>query len=319
MPSPGSRDIPCACDFSCCQRRKRLAWLLVLATVGMLVSANRLVAAEPLQDSAAGQPPVDVQQKPLEWIPPGSVVGKQAPAGFSHVIFISQTRVAAGDVAEVSDYAKRMAQLFSVAVVADVKANRVGEKTSYYLDKVALGIGMQIHGKNVIVDSEKQAELGANLGFIQRGLLSQCEKDFVAGNRQVARTPTMFVFDSDIMLLLDGEHRPAEHRYAILVSSETGQLGTLAWLMKRGPNRTYVPFDRPIQYLPAGLEEDRILNVKANKFFAGIPASDAFAQVKAAEGTPVPWTDGLRRLAALREYTPQTARDLEAELWKLWK
>jgi len=262
---------------------------------------------------------IDVTPQHLPWIPPGNVVEKdRAPKGFSHVVYVSYSRVGAGDVDQVSDMVRRIAQLLSLAVAANVKSNASVDKPVYSLDKVALGIGTKIRGRNVIISSDTQAELGANLGMIDSMVLKQCESDIKEGAVQVARTPTMAVFDTTVQLLVSGEHRKLINRYAILVSSDSGQLGTLCWLMNTTSADRYQVVNRPLQFLPPGMEIDQVLNVKADKFWLGIPASDAFGQVKPPEGTPVDWTDSLRPLASLKRFTAAEAQQLETELWKLW-
>lgn len=260
----------------------------------------------------------DVTPKPLVWIEPGTVVEKQPPRGWTHLILVAHTRVGDGDVQAAPAIAASIAQLFTVSVAAEIKSQREGERPVYWLDRVGIGIGTRIRGQNTIISSDTQAALGAGLGIIERQVLSTTEKAFVTGNRQVARTPTLFVFDADIVLLVDGEHKNMVTRYALLVSRDTGQLGALSWVLEPVESGGYRLVERPLQFLSVPTFEDRVLSVKADRFFFGIPAADAFAQIRPSSGQPLPWTAGLRAYADRRTFSADSIRQFERELWKLW-
>ena len=214
--------------------------------------------------------------------------------------------------------AKSIAQKFTIAILANVQSGQEGNGSAYLLDRVGIGIGTRVNGKNTIISSDTQAGLGANLGIIERQVLSTTEKGFATGNRQVARTATMLVFDADSMLLIGGDHKPMVTRFVLLVARDTGQLGAMSWILEPTAAGDYRFYDRPMQYLTVPVIEDRILNVKADKFFLGIPAADAFAQVKPTSGTPIPWTDSLRSFGVRRTFSPDGIAQFETELWKLW-
>ena len=307
------------------RRCAMLGPMAFLALMG-LVCGGRVSAGEANSEAArnagpfrlVGLPnPADVTPKPVATIEPGSIVEKDPPRNWSHVVLVAYTRVGAGDLQDAPGLAVSIAQRFTVAIVANVRAVDEGSVKAHYLDRVGVGIGTKINGKNTIITSDTQATLGANLGIIERQVLSATEKGFATGCRQVARTATMLVFDADSMLLIAGEHRSMVTRYVFLVSRE-GELGVLSWILEPSEAGDYRLYERPMQYLTVPMTEDRVLNVKADKFFLGIPAADAFAQVKPTTGTPVPWTDNLRAFGARREYSADGITQFEAELWKLW-
>jgi hypothetical protein len=107
-------------------------------------------------------------------------------------------------------------------------------------------------------------------------------------------------------------------RQVVLVSATDGRLGSLVWLLEPA-NGAYRLADESMRFLPPNLQEDRVLSVDADKFFLGIPAENAFAIVRLPPGTRVRFVPSLRRLAAIRRFSAETAQQLEAELWKLWK
>lgn len=252
------------------------------------------------------------------WIEPGTIVERSPPQNWSHVILVAYTRVGAGDVQEAPSMAVDIARRFSVAILANVGSKQQAGGTEFFLDRVGIGIGTRINGKNTVISSSTHAALGAGLGLIERQVLSTTERDFVTGNRLVARTATMMVFDADVMLLVGGEHRPMVTRYALLVVRDTGQVGVLSWVLEPTATGDYRLFSRPMQYLQIPVIEDRVLNVKADRFFLGVPWSNAFAQVSPTTGQDIRWTDSLRRFGVQRTFSANGIHEFESELWKLW-
>ena len=80
--------------------------------------------------------------------------------------------------------------------------------------------------------------LGVTIGFVERSSLAGNEAclDQVL---QVARTPTMLVFDVTAIQRLDQHNRHVLHRHAILVEAGTGLLATVVWALeyKSGDHR----------------------------------------------------------------------------------
>ena len=251
-----------------------------------------------------------LEEKPLDWIPPGTVVEKIRPQRLVHLVYVAHPRIGSGDVKQVFKDVLYYASLYTVNCLADVERHGAGAMKQYRLEQVAIGIGTDIDGKNTIITSATQKKLGADLGIIARQVLSQCEADFRTGFLQIVRTPTMLVYDSDVILLIHRQHKKMMTRNAILVSPETGRLHTLIWLF----DPHYELVDQPIQSLPPNYQEDRVLDVDADKFFLGLPQEGAFAQLRLARGTPIPLTDRLKKIISPRRYTKKTARELEKQL-----
>ena len=293
---------------------------LVLLLLAVWFFWSRRTAPPPPPAQPASPPPeegrVDVQERPLDWIPPGTIVENSPPKGWSHVVYVAHPRIGSGDVKAVSKTVLDYATLYTVNCLADVQRHAAaGPAESYRLDRVAIGIGTDIHGKNTIITSATQKKLGADLDIIARQVLAQCEEDFQNGFLQIVRTPTMLVYDSDVILLIEKKHKKMMTRHAILVSPKTGRLHRLVWLFD--PN--YELVDQPIQSLPPNYQEDRVLDVDADKFFLGLPREGAFAQVRLARGTPIPLTDRLKKSISPRRYAKTTARELERQLRKAVK
>src|SRR6185437_9288435 len=114
-------------------RRLRLLGKLLLS--GLLVCCLTDVACS---EGKSG-PAYDVTQHRLEQIPPGTVIGKEAPKGWTHLLIKSYSRPGTGDMKQLSPLADRLSRLLFTAILADVKTDGKRHK----LAKVALGLGMR--------------------------------------------------------------------------------------------------------------------------------------------------------------------------------
>ena len=133
---------------------------------------------------------------------------------------------------------------------------------------------------------------------------------------QMARSSTSMVIDAPTIMLHQGNHREMICRYAIWVSPTSGQIGTTAWLLDRAENQRqdYIVVEDVFQYLPLNMREDRVLNVKKDRFTFGIPAKDAFALVRIPQGTAFHYTDDMRARAGTRQFTNESYSGLWAAM-----
>ncbi len=246
-------------------------------------------------------------------IPTGVEIGRQAPSGWSHLVLHATPRIAEGDTAKVSPLVARLASQFHLTVMAQVGEQAGAPPPRYDLQNVAIGLAMDVAGKEVIVSSETQQSLGADLGFMERSSLAENEAS-LEGARQVARTATMVVFDAAAVMVLDGDHRPAVQRHAVLVSPADGRLAALVWLLVPNDEDGYTFAGDSLQLLPDGLHEDRALHVDASKFVLGVPTKEAFALVRLPQGTNIPASETLRTSATSRFSLPKDATELERAL-----
>lgn len=121
---------------------------------------------------------VDLKVQPLGWIPPGTVVGTTPPPGWSHLISVVHPRIRQGDLGKVSESVRDYACMLTINFLANVTQDPKSTSPRYHLEEVSLGIGTLINGKNTIITSNTQKELGADFDFFARRLLSHCESDF---------------------------------------------------------------------------------------------------------------------------------------------
>jgi hypothetical protein len=252
----------------------------------------------------------DVDGKPLDLIPAGTVIGTKAPRGWSHLILKSHPRPAAGDFQQLSEENSRLASLLFTALVADVRADR----GRYRLDRVAVGMGTRIGDQDVIVTPETQRALGADLGFIARIVLSKAQER-LGEIAVVARAPTFALIDAPGLMLRRDRHRPVVLRYAVLVEETTGKLDTLLWLLDKDEDGGPVGPAGPMEWLPPSKIEDCVLHVDSREFALGNPTEKAFAIHRLPRGQKqIDFPASIREAAARPRLTAEAAADLEAGL-----
>lgn len=257
----------------------------------------------------------DVTPRRLAQIPPGTVIGKDAPKGWSNLIIKSYSRPGSGDMNQLSSTADRLSRLLFTAIVADVKPDKPGsDGKGYKLTKVAVGVGVRIGNKDAIVTPDTQQRLGAGLGLLARVVLRTAQER-LAEIAVVARSSTFMVFDSPSYMVVQGKHKTIVLRYAVLVEERTGHLNTLVWALAREADGKYSDPIGAIQWLPPNLTDDCILHVDGSEFSLGQPTEKAFAITAPPKGgKEIKVSDGLKPLAARPRFSSTTAAELERKL-----
>jgi len=307
-------------------RRARLLSVLLVAVVvaagaGWWVLRSGSSGEETAPASAVPEGPVDVTPRPLALIPPGTVIGDGPPEGWSHLVIRSHTRVADDSLDKVSDTFARLTALLFTAVVADVRGPADSPHGGpYRLERVATGVGVEIDGRFVIVTSQTQEELGADLGFLERTALASAEAQ-IAAARCAARTPTMAVLDFHGIRVIDGRHRDVITRYAVLVHPKTGRLESVLWQFRvpeeEGEPEPTAPLD-PMAWLKPSAIDDCPLHIDRDEFMLGVPVKKGFAMQRRPGGErTLPFPEGLESAAVRRRLTPEMVRTLEAGLREL--
>jgi hypothetical protein len=286
----------------------------MLLSVLMLCCLTDIACSDGKWDAA-----YDVTLRRLPQVPPGTVIGQEAPKGWSHLIIKSYSRPGAGDVKQLSPTADRLTRLLFTVIVADVRLQaergNVGESGKRCkLEKVAVGLGTRIGDKDIVITPDTQQRLGADLGLLARVVLRKSQEkldDIVV----VARSATFLVFDSPCFLVVDNKHKSIALRYAVLVEEQTGRLNTLVWPVVREADGKYGEPLGPIQWLPADLTGDCILHIDGNEFSLGQPTERAFAITSPPTGQKeIQIGDELRPLAARPRFSSATAAELESKL-----
>jgi hypothetical protein len=286
---------------------------LVLAGLATAASARERAvrrAASAAAADTADAAGIDCTPRTLRRLDAGLEIGDEPPEGWTHLVLFAVPRVASGDVDDLPRVFGRMATMFRLTIVADVgRLRRSGE---YALRDVAIGFAREVEGRQVIVSSETLGEGSGLDAIISRRVLEGNEK-CLDDVKQVARTPTMTVFDAQANMLRDGKHEQMVCRHAIAVDPQSGELTTCVWLLAKERD-DYALAERSLRKLEPGLHEDRELNVETDLFVLGLPTPDALALVELPEGQDVRYTDELAEVAATREFTPDIAVALEDAL-----
>lgn len=260
-------------------------------------------------------PAYDVTLRRLEQVPPGTVIDKKAPKGWSNLIIKSYSRPGTGDVKQLSSAADRLTRLLFTAIVADVKANKDGsDGKPYKLAKVAVGLGTRIGDKDTVITPDTQKRLGAGLGLLARVVLRTAQEK-LNDITVVARSATFLVFDSPSMMVVEGKHKPIVLRYALLVELQSGHLNALVWALARAEDGKYSRLVGAIQWLAPNLTGDCVLHVDGSEFSLGQPTERAFAITAPPKGQKeIKVGDDLKPLLARPRFSTTTAAELETKL-----
>ncbi len=260
----------------------------------------------------------DVTARPIELIPPGTVIEKTAPAPYTHLIVKSYPRLGAGDLNAVNEMTKQLASFLHTSLVAKTAPYGVNGETRHRLEEVATGFGTNIRGRgDTVISPDAERKLGANLSFFQRLVLSKCYEE-QQKSRYVARSDTLALVDTPLIIVRNDQHRRAILRYALLVSERSGRLDTLLWMIDLDAQGRYLAPAGEIHWLAPNTLVDCVMHVDADEFTLGVPSDIAFACLKTPQGDrAVPLPESFAPLAALPRFTPEQAKAAEVQLWLL--
>jgi hypothetical protein len=265
--------------------------------------------------AAPGDTRVDIEPRKIPRIAPGTLIGANAPKGWSHLVLLAEPRLAMGDIKAVPESTAHYASMFSFVVLAHVRPSANETSQRYVLERVAIGTAVRVQGRTVVVSNDHT--FGKDFGLIGLAVLQEHEAALDREFRQVARTPTMLVFDANAIVLYNRKHSRLILRHAIVVSPRDGTLTSFVWLLGSDSKGGYSLAEPSLQRLPSGAREDRALSVDAGKFTLGIPANDAFALARIPQGTPAAITPALRSFVTRKRFEPESALRLEAALHAL--
>jgi hypothetical protein len=264
--------------------------------------------------SDPGRSSYSVIPQRIEQIAPGTIVGEEAPKGWSHLVIKSYLRPSGGDAAKLSETTRRLASFLITVMVAGAQKVEVDGQVRYRLSRLAVGLGTRIDGQDVIISPTSQKRLGADLGFLARIVLAKANER-QQENLVVAHSPTMALVDTDAALVRDGKHRPVMLRYALLLDSMTGRLDTLVWGIDCDSEGRYQGAFGPIEWLPPAKVQEVPLDVDANEFTLGIPSPLAFALTALPRGQKqIALPEDLQVVAGQPRLTPASAAFLDKKL-----
>lgn len=225
----------------------------------------------------------DLTPRPIELLPPGTVIGDCAPAGWTHLILKSHSHVASGDVERMDATLKHLASFLWSALVARVEPAPPTGPPPYRLSAVAFGIGTRINGQDKIISSQAEKQLGANLSFLERLGLSRAEAR-LGGLMVAARSETMIVIDAPTQMLQEGRHQVVIFRSCLLLDRQTGKIETVTWVVHQDEGGDYLGTSGDMAVLPPDYLEEIPLHVDGREFVLGLITEKALAMPHLTEG-----------------------------------
>ena len=302
---------------------KRTGLILALSVSGFMIVESQAGNPSPGQPTAApptsartaeAANPPQVPQGKLVLVPPGTLIGTEAPQGWSHLILKSLPSINPEHKSRVSETAYELSSLVFTSIVARTDRVPGSNPPRYVLGDIGLGLGTKVQGRDIVLTPETQARLGANLGFQERIVLSECYKR-QSQARAVVRTQTMAVIDTHAVMIRNGQHRLAKVRYAVLLDPRSGNIATLSWGVDVDQQRQPSSANSDLQWLPPNKIDDLVLHADSRHMTLGFPGELAFAVKQPPQGNSrIPLTNSLASLAGKAAYTPQTAGELETTL-----
>jgi hypothetical protein len=255
-----------------------------------------------------------VTPRRVELIPPGTVIDKGPPAGWSHLIIKSHPRPVSGDMSRAAGNNYYLATFLFTGFLANVQADQTGGQLSYRLTRIAVGFGTRIQGRDTIISPDTQRRLGANLGFLARMVLDHAYEG-QQGVIITALTPTLGIVDCPVAMLRGDVHRTVYMRYVLLVDPATGRLDTFMWLLDRDNEGRYVGPSSHIQWMPPNKIEDAVMHVDSNEYTLGMPSDIAFAIIRIPQGQKqIIFPDDLKTAAIQPRFTAEGLARMELRL-----
>jgi hypothetical protein len=280
-------------------RTARLA--IVLAALPSLVAAGGARAAE----TAVGN-------RPLQIVPAGTPIDDAAAPRWNRTILLATPRLASGDTDALSPAIQKRVSWFTLAVLATVSRGAGPDGVRHTLGELGAGYAVPIDGRLTVIAAD-DPPAGAGIDFIGRQILAQNGRS-LAGLTCVGVTDTMQLFDAEAVLHRDGVHRDFLMRHFIWVEPDSGQCSTCVWALAKEPDGGLRVIDEPIRWVSPGTREDRVIHVDAGEFMLGVPTKRAFGLVDLPPGRDLPWSQGLRAVAAAATYPPEAVEALAVEL-----
>jgi hypothetical protein len=251
----------------------------------------------------------DVKSRPPERIPPGTVIDRSAPPGWSHLVVKSLPRVRPADRGKVNDLTARMAVWMFTAFLADAPAEPGTTPPRHRLRAVALGLGCSVNGRDTVITPETGEQFGADLGWISRSILTK-GYERQAHAVVVFHGPTAALVDTPVWFRFGGKHRLVRFRYALLTDGPGGPLDAVCWMID--PDGKLADPPAAVWLRPDTIDEAELL-VDADEFTLGVPSEAAFAVDRLPPGRPLASLPAeLWPLAPRSRFTREEARALEA-------
>jgi len=243
----------------------------------------------------------------LALVRPGTVVGTDAPQGWTHLILKSQPSLTAAERERVGRLTADYAVMFFTSISADVRRSADG----YRLARLGYGIGTTVNGHPVAVSPETAASQGVELGFLGPLLLETMFRK-QREVRLVTAFATGAVVDTPTIMAKGTGHAMIVLRYLHTVDPLSGELNTFVWRIDHDANGIYEGTVGEVEWLAVGEQIDVPMKADLGEFTLGIPSERGFAILKfSADRQHFAIPPGLQSIAGAKQLTPTQAETLE--------
>lgn len=253
--------------------------------------------------------------KRLPQVQAGTVIGDKQATRWNRVLLQARPRIASGDVNSIPESIRQTVSAFDLVILATVAQTKDDSgNPTYVLKEVGAGYCKLIEGRSIVITSDTQRELGANLGFVGRQMLRTNEGQ-LQNAALIAKSDTTLVFDAPTLLLRNDKHVELITRHFVWVDRRTGLCSALVWLLNPTENGSLSIYQEPPRWFPENMKEDRRVHVDGDHFLlGGIPTDKAFALEDLPPGKKAEWTERAQRVAKLSSYDKTSFQELVGAL-----
>lgn len=220
----------------------------------------------------------DVAPRKIELVQPGAVLENGPPTGWSHLIIQSKPKVTQGDLDKAGKLDIDLASAFFTVMAANVKDGGPDATRRFALEKVGVGVGATIQGKDTVISPDTQAKLGANLGFIARMVL----KSFYSEQMEVkivAASDEMMVVDSPVVIRMKDHNELNIIRHALILDRATGRLERACWLLLLGEKQKPRGMAGKVEWLRENHLEKAELFLDKREYRLGMATKQAYGLI----------------------------------------
>jgi len=253
------------------------------------------------------------EPQPLARIAAGTRIVDRSPEGWTHLIFKTHNQLASGDIDSLPEFARSMSQFLFTAMTARVAPVGSGEARRFRLETVAIGLGTRVGEHDMVISSETQKALGADLGIFKGIVLSKAEQH-LKEVRQMVASETMMLVDAPTVLFDGKGNRTVVFRYLFLVEPSNGGLASVVWQIDRAADGTYRGVAGKAVLVQANLVATSPIHVDGNKMTYGIPGPEAFAITRLPPGRVFPLPTRVQSVAGIPRLSSENAATLESEI-----
>ena len=292
-------------------------WVPVVCTALACEEGSQNVAHQP-DATSGGVGATDAkgaEPAHIALIEPGTRINPDAPPAGMHLVFRSSPTLASGTVNKVRKAIRDALDTYTTLLIVRSEPDP-GNSNRFRRGQFAVGVGKPDGTEDVVLTKATAEGLGISLGFIEKQVLGEREKDLNTV-RSPGSSPTMAIVDFRSNYVRVGERVPIVLRYAALVDPATGNVDTIHWVLDETPEGLRFSGDS-MKLLSPNHKMNWPMDVDGREINAlGAPRDGAFAVTKLPEGAELPAPGQLKTAAAAKSFSAETIARLEEALRSL--